>query len=130
MKVMRLLLFIKQGIREVRHLLHPHAHLPLRLGSRVVDNRMVQGVWGYFALYMTAFAILTLLMIHAGLDETSAFAAVATSMNNLGPGLGEVAYNFQGVSDLGKVVAVIAMLLGRLEIFTLLVLLSPDFWRR
>jgi trk system potassium uptake protein len=130
MKVMRLLLFVKQGVREVRQLLHPHAQLPLRLGTRVVDSSMAKGVWGFFAMYMTTFAILTLVMIHAGLDETSAFAAVATSMNNLGPGLGEVAYNFQGVSDLGKVVAVIAMLLGRLEIFTLLVLLSPDFWRR
>jgi len=130
MKVMRLLLFIKQGVREVRHLLHPHAQLPLRLGTRIVDNSMVQGVWGYFAMYIATFAVLTLVMIHAGLDEKSAFAAVATSMNNLGPGLGEVAYNFQSVTDLGKLVAVIAMLLGRLEVFTLLVLLSPDFWRR
>jgi trk system potassium uptake protein TrkH len=130
MKVIRLLLMVQQGIREVRGLLHPHANLPVRLGGRVIDIRMIQGVWGYFAMYVTTFALLTLLMIHAGLDEKSAFAAVATSMNNLGPGLGEVAYTFQGVSDLGKLVAVLAMLLGRLEIFTLLVLLSPDFWRR
>jgi trk system potassium uptake protein TrkH len=68
-------------------------------------------------------------MIHAGLDPVSAFAAVATSINNLGPGLGEVAYNFQSVSDQGKLVAVAAMLLGRLEIFTILVLLTPGFWR-
>jgi trk system potassium uptake protein TrkH len=130
MKVIRLLLMVQQGIREVRGLLHPHANLPVRLGGRVIDIRMIQGVWGYFTMYMTTFALLTLLMIYAGLDEKSAFAAVATSMNNLGPGLGEVAYTFQSVSDLGKVVAVLAMLLGRLEIFTLLVLLSPDFWRR
>lgn len=130
MKVIRLLLLIQQGIREVRSLLHPHAELPLRLGGRVIDSSMIQGVWGYFAMYVTTFALLTLMMIHAGLDEKSAFAAVATSMNNLGPGLGEVAYTFQSVSDLGKLVAVVAMLLGRLEIFTLMVLLSPDFWRR
>ena len=130
MKVMRLLLLVQQGNREIRQLLHPHARLPLRLGGRLVDDSMVQGVWGYFAVYLTTFAFLTLVMIHAGLDETSAFAAVATSMNNLGPGLGQVAYTFQDVSDLGKVVSVVAMLLGRLEIFTLLVLLSPDFWRR
>jgi trk system potassium uptake protein TrkH len=68
-------------------------------------------------------------MIHAGLDPVSAFAAVAASINNLGPGLGEVAYTFQGVSDQGKLVAVVAMLLGRLEIFTILVLLTPGFWR-
>jgi trk system potassium uptake protein TrkH len=90
----------------------------------------MQSVWGHFALYITTFGIVMLLMIHAGLDETSAFAAIATSMNNLGPGLGEAAYNFQGVSDLGKVIAVIAMILGRLKIFTTLVLLSSGFWRR
>lgn len=130
MKMLRVLLLVQQGIHEVRNLLHPHARIPLRLGGRVIDERMAQGVWGFFAMYVATFAVLTLLMIHAGLDETSAFAAVATSMNNLGPGLGEVAYTFQGVSDMGKLTAVVAMLVGRLEIFTLLVLLSPDFWRR
>lgn len=130
MKVMRVLLLVQQGIHEVRRLIHPHALLPVKLGERVVDPRLMQSLWGFFAVYMAAFGLLTLLMIHAGLDETSAFAAVATSMNNLGPGLGEVAYNFKSVGAFGKLVAVIAMLLGRLEIFTFLVLLSPDFWRR
>jgi len=130
MKVMRVMLLVQQGIHEVRRLIHPHALLPVRLGRRVIDPRLTQSVWGFFAAYVTSFSLLMLLMIHAGLDEKSAFAAVATSINNLGPGLGEVAYNFQGVSDFGKVVAVIAMLLGRLEIFTILVLVSPGFWRR
>jgi trk system potassium uptake protein TrkH len=129
MKVMRVLLLVHQGVREVRHLIHPHALLPVRIGRRIVDSRLIRSVWGFFAVYITTFGVLTLLMIHAGLDETSAFAAVATSMNNLGPGLGEVAYTFQGVSEFGKLVAVAAMLLGRLEIFTFLVLLSPGFWR-
>jgi trk system potassium uptake protein TrkH len=78
---------------------------------------------------MITFLLCGLWMIHAGLDPLSAFAAVAASINNLGPGLGEVAYTFQGVSDQGKLVAVAAMLLGRLEIFTILVLLTPGFWR-
>ncbi len=130
MKMMRVLIMVQQGVHEVRRLIHPHAQLPLRLGHRAIDVRLIHSVWGFFAVYMTAFALLSLLMIHAGLDETSAFAAVATSMNNLGPGLGEVAYSFQSVSDFGKLVAVVAMLLGRLEIFTILVLLSPGFWRR
>ncbi len=129
MKVMRVMLLVQQGLHEVRRLVHPHAVLRVRLGARAVDARMMQAVWGFFAAYMTVFGLLSLLMIHAGLDPNSAFAAVATSMNNLGPGLGEVAYTFQGVSDFGKLVAVLAMLLGRLEIFTLLVLLSPGFWR-
>ena len=90
----------------------------------------MQSVWGFFAFYVATFGGLMLVMIHAGLDQVSAYSAVATSMNNLGPGLGEVAYNFQSVSPMGKLVAVIAMLLGRLEIFTILVLLSPGFWRK
>ncbi|MBK1649202.1 TrkH family potassium uptake protein [Rhabdochromatium marinum] len=129
-KVIRVMLLWKQGWQELQRLLHPHAILNVRLGHRVVDATVIQAVWGYFALYVTVFVLLALLMIHAGLDPISAFAAVATSINNLGPGLGQVAYHFADVSDSGKLVAVIAMILGRLEIFTILVMLSPDFWRR
>lgn len=128
-KVMRILLLVKQGLQEVKRLIHPRAVLKVRLGHRVVDPVVIQAVWGYFALYIIVFVLLSLLMIHTGLDPVSAFAAVATSINNLGPGLGEVAYNFVGVSDGGKLLAVLAMILGRLEIFTILVLLSPAFWR-
>jgi len=130
MKVMRVLLLLRQGALEVRRLIHPHAYHPLRLGGRVVDDRLMESVWGFFAVYLAAFALLVMLMIHSGLDKVSAFAAVATCINNLGPGLGQVAYNFQTVSDYGKLVGVLAMLLGRLEVFTILVLLSPYFWRR
>jgi trk system potassium uptake protein TrkH len=130
MKVMRVMLLIQQGMQQVRSLIHPHALIPVRMGKRTVDPRLMQGIWGFFGLYMATFALLVLLMIHAGLDERSAFAAVATCMNNLGPGLGEVAYTFQSVSDMGKLLSILAMLLGRLEIFTLLVLLSPGFWLR
>jgi trk system potassium uptake protein TrkH len=130
MKVMRIMLLLKQGLQQVRSLIHPHALIPVRIGKRIVDPKLIQGVWGFFGLYMTTFALLVLLMINAGLDERSAFAAVATCMNNLGPGLGEVAYTFQSVSDMGKLLSIFAMLLGRLEIFTLLVLLSPSFWLR
>ncbi len=130
MKVMRVRLLIQQGLQQVRSLIHPHALIPVRMGKRTVDPRLMQGIWGFFGLYMATFALLVLLMIHAGLDERSAFAAVATCMNNLGPGLGEVAYTFQSVSDMGKALSILAMLLGRLEIFTLLVLLSPGFWLR
>jgi trk system potassium uptake protein TrkH len=121
---------VQQGVHEVRRLIHPHALLPVRLGRRRVDDRMMQSVWGFFASYLTTFAVLVLLMIHAGLDPMSAFSAIATSMNNLGPGLGTVAATFQGVTDFGKLLSVLAMLLGRLEIFTILVLISPGFWMR
>jgi trk system potassium uptake protein TrkH len=128
-KVIRVLLLVKQGLYEVQRLVHPRAMVPVRIGRRVVDAALMQSVWGYFAVYMLTFLTGGLWMIHAGLDPLSAYAAVATSLNNLGPGLGEVAYSFQGVSDQGKLVSVAAMLLGRLEIFTILVLLSPAFWR-
>jgi trk system potassium uptake protein TrkH len=128
-KVMRILLLVKQGLQEVKRLIHPRAVLKVRLGHRVVDPAVIQAVWGYFALYIMVFVLLSLLMIHSGLDPVSAFAAVATSINNLGPGLGEVAYTFSSVSESGKLLAVLAMILGRLEIFTILVLVSPAFWR-
>jgi len=127
-KVLRIVLLFKQGAREVTNLMHPHAIRPIKIGGRVVNNRTIQSVWGFFSVYLFVFVILTLLMMAAGLDQVSAFSAVATSINNLGPGLGEVAYTFATVSDPVKLLAMIAMLLGRLEIFTLLVLLNPRFW--
>lgn len=129
MKVMRVLLLIKQGMREIRKLIHPNAILPVHMGNQVVDQRVMNAVWGFFAAYTMVFVVLMLLMIHAGLDQVSAFSAVATCLNNLGPGLGVVANNFQDVGDMGKWIAIIAMLLGRLEIFTILILITPAFWR-
>ncbi|WP_354671204.1 TrkH family potassium uptake protein [Thiohalobacter sp. IOR34] len=129
MKVMRVLLLIKQGQRELGRLLHPRALRPVRIGRRLLGERTTQAIWGFFAAYIFVFVLLTLAMMAAGLDQVSAFAAVATCLNNLGPGLGEVAYTFGGVSDAAKLLAAAAMLLGRLEIFTLLVLLHPAFWR-
>ena len=129
MKVMRVLLLIKQGMREIRKLIHPNAILPVHMGNQVVEQRVMSAVWGFFAAYTMVFVVLMLLMIHAGLDQVSAFSAVATCLNNLGPGLGVVANNFQDVGDMGKWIAIIAMLLGRLEIFTILILITPAFWR-
>jgi trk system potassium uptake protein TrkH len=130
MKVLRVLLMVKQGTQEVSRLVHPHAQIPVRLGRRIVQPELARSVWGFFALYTAALACLTLLMVHAGLPPLDAFSAVSTSLNNLGPGLGEVATTFTSVSDLGKLVAVVGMLLGRLEILTILVILSPGFWTR
>ena len=129
MKVMRMMLIALQGRIEVLKLVHPRAVVPLRIGKRVVGPGTMEAVWGFFAAYMGSFVVLMLLMMHAGLDQVSAFSAIATSMNNMGPGLGEVAYSFASVSDSGKLIAAFAMLLGRLEVFTILVLLTPAFWR-
>lgn len=130
MKVLRIQLLAMQGWREIIRLIHPKAVVPIRVGGQVVSPQVIQAVWGFFAAYVTAFVLLMLGMMYAGLDQVSAFGAVATCLNNLGPGLGRVSMSFAGISDLAKELSVFAMLLGRLEIFTIAVLLTPQFWRR
>ncbi|MGB0289551.1 potassium transporter TrkG, partial [Aequoribacter sp.] len=130
LKVMRVLLIVKQGLREMRQLIHPQAIIPLRVGGRRVDAAIVSAVWSFFAVYVIAFLMILLLLMAMGLDFLSAFSAVAASLNNLGPGLGDVSANYSTVSDHTKLVLAFTMLLGRLEVFTLLVLFTPMFWRR
>ncbi|WP_018623649.1 TrkH family potassium uptake protein [Kangiella aquimarina] len=130
MKVIRVLLLFKQGMREIKRLVHPNGIFLIKLGKTSVSDRVVQAVWGFFATYVVLFVLLMLILLADGLDQITAFSAVAACMNNLGPGLGDVAVNYSGLSDLAKYVLSFAMLLGRLEIFTLLVLFTPYFWRR
>jgi trk system potassium uptake protein len=129
LKVIRCLLLYKQGLREVRRLIHPNAVVAIRLGDRPVDARVVDAVWGFFATYVAVFVLLLLGVMASGMDQVSAFSAVAACLNNLGPGLGEVGANYAGVTDFTKLLLAFAMLLGRLEIFVLLVLFTPTFWR-
>lgn len=130
MKVIRWLLIWKQGQREVQRLIHPSAEIPVRIGSKPVDWRIMDSVWGFFAVYMILFGLLMVLMMIAGADQVTAFSAIAACMNNFGVGLGAVSSNFTAISEPGKWLCVIAMLLGRLEIFPLLVIATPSFWRR
>lgn len=130
MKVIRWLLVYKQGVREIVRLVHPSAVIPVKLGRQTVPVRVVDAVWGFFSVYIIVFGVMMLAMLATGLDQVTAFSAVAATLNNLGPGLGDVAAGFMTVSDSAKWVAVAGMLLGRLEIFTLLVLVTPTFWRR
>ncbi|SFR65655.1 trk system potassium uptake protein TrkH [Marinobacter daqiaonensis] len=130
MKVMRVLLIYRQGTREVKRLLHPNAVIPVKLGNRPVSDRVLQAVWGFFSVYMFMFVAMLIILLATGLDQVTAWTAVASAMNNLGPGLGEVAYHYGNLNDVAKWVLCFAMLLGRLEVFTLLVLLTPAFWRR
>ncbi|MEO0615621.1 MAG: potassium transporter TrkG, partial [Pseudomonadota bacterium] len=111
-------------------LVHPSAEIPVKIGNTAVSRRVVEAVWGFFALYVVVFTVLLLALMTTGLDQESAFAAVAATLNNLGPGLGEVTNGFMTVSPAGQWIAIVAMVLGRLEIFTLLVLVTPTFWRR
>jgi trk system potassium uptake protein TrkH len=129
MKAMRLMLIYKQGIRELKQLVHPQAVIPLKVGKRRVDAAVVSAVWSFFAVYMMAFVSIMLALMATGLDFTTAFSAVAASLNNLGPGLGDVASNYGAINEPAKAILCFAMLLGRLEVFTLLVLFTPMFWR-
>jgi trk system potassium uptake protein TrkH len=130
LKVIRVLLLFKQGIREIARLVHPNAMVPIKIGGTPLGGRVVDAVWGFFATYVTAFALLMLALMATGMDQETAFSAMSATINNLGPGLGEVALSYGHISDTAKWVLSFAMLLGRLEIFTLLVLLTPSFWRR
>jgi len=129
MKVMRCLLLYKQGRREVKRLVHPSAEMPVKLGSVPVPQRVVDAVWGFFAVYVVLFAAMMVVLLATGLDQVTAFSAIAASLNNLGPGLGGVSEGFHTMGNITKWVCIAAMLLGRLEIFTLLVLFTGTFWR-
>ena len=130
MKVIRVELLMRQGRREIYRLLHPNAVLPIKLNKRPVPDSVINAVWGFFALYVISFVSLGLLMMMSGSDIITAFSATAACLNNLGPGLGDVAKNYQSISDSGKWILIFAMLLGRLELFSLLVVLTPAFWKR
>lgn len=129
MKIIRFIILAKEGARELWRLLHPNIIRPIKLGGRILPDRVIDAVWGFFALYIATFVILLLLMMAAGLDQVSAFGAVAATLNNLGPGLGDVGVTFASLNDFATWIAILAMLLGRLEIFTILAILSPIFWR-
>ena len=128
-KVIRWLLIYKQGVREIVRLVHPSAEIPVKLGNSAVQYRVVDAVWGFFSVYVVVFGFMLLAMMATGIDQVTAFSAVAATLNNLGPGLGEVSAGFMTLNDTAKWVAMGGMLLGRLEIFTLLVLITPTFWR-
>ena len=128
-KVIRLLLLFKQGSRETTRLVHPNAVIPIKIGGKLVQENVINAVWGFFALYVLSYVILLVALIATGSDHVTAFSAVTACLNNLGPGLAGVSQNYAGVADGGKVILIAAMLLGRLELFTLLVLFSPVFWK-
>jgi trk system potassium uptake protein TrkH len=130
MKVVRWLLVFRQGLTELKRLVHPSAQIPVKLGDRPVPERVIMGVAGFFAMYLVVFAVLMLMMMMLGLDQVTAWSAVASAINNVGPGLGDVTVTFQDVPDGAKWISAIAMVTGRVEIFTMLLLLTPAFWER
>ncbi len=130
MKTIRFLLIIKQGIREVMRVIHPNAVVTVKLDNKPLSDHVISAVWGFFSAYVAIFSIILLLLMLTGLDQVSAFSATAAAINNLGPGLNVVAANFSKISDTAKWILIFAMLFGRLELFSLLILFTPSFWRR
>ncbi|MDH3377903.1 MAG: TrkH family potassium uptake protein [Gammaproteobacteria bacterium] len=129
MKVIRVALLYKQGRRETAKLVHPNALIPIKFNGKPVPEHVINAVWGFFSLYVLSYVVLSLLMTAVGTELVTAFSAVTACLNNLGPGLGEVAANYASLSTPAKWILSFAMLLGRLELFTLLVLFSSAFWR-
>lgn len=131
-KMMRTLVLVKQGGREFVKLLHPSSINPMKIGGHVVANTIVFAVLGFIFLYFTVLTGLTFLLLISGLDLLTAFTAILACVNNFGPGLGMVgpAGNYAGLTDFQTWVCTFGMLVGRLEIFTVLILFTPAFWKR
>ncbi|MFC3627710.1 TrkH family potassium uptake protein [Vogesella amnigena] len=131
-KMIRTLILTRQGMREMSNLLHPRAVLPLMLGGKAIPDSVAFSVLGFIFVYFISIVLLTFTLIASGLDFITAFTAIIACINNAGPGLGQVgpASNYSGLSDFQTWVCSFAMLLGRLEVFTILILFTPTFWRK
>ncbi len=131
-KVLRLLLLLKHAHRELRRLIHPRAVYAVKLGGRAVPDEVLNKVWGFLGLYLVLFMCGFLALGALGLDLTTSYAAVMATIGNIGPGLGMVgpSDNYAAIPLVGKWILIGCMLLGRLEIYTVIILLMPEFWRK
>ena len=130
MKAIRVMLLLKQGYRELKRLVHPNSKIKVKVGDSAINERTLETIWGFFAIYVFVFITVMLLLMLSGLDFLTSFSAVAATINNLGPGQGDVILNYAGLTDLNKWILSFSMIVGRLEIFTLLVIFIPDFWKK
>lgn len=131
-KTMRVILLIKHGYRELFRIVHPHAVTTIKLGGRPVPQETLSSIWGFFTLYLVLFVFASVVMSLLGLDMISSFSSVAACIFNVGPGFGIVgpSDNYLAIPVIGKWILIFCMLLGRLEIYTVIVLLTPEFWRK
>ena len=131
-KMIRTLVLTRQSLREMGNLLHPRAVLPLVIGGRSIPDRIAFSVLGFIFVYFISVVLLSFVLIGSGLDFLTAFTAILACINNVGPGLGQVgpAGNYAALNDFQTWVCSFAMLLGRLEIFSILILFTPAFWRK
>jgi len=132
MKCLRIMVCFKYCYKELFSLIHPHAVSHVKIAGKSVPEDVVRSVLGFLALYMGLFAISAILLAGTGVDFVTAFGAIAATMGNIGPGFGMVGpvENFAMIPDMGKWLLIWCMLLGRLEIYTVIILLVPEFWRK
>ena len=130
-KCMRILVILKQSFTELRRLVHPRLVAPVKLGGRSVDRQIVDAVWAFMALYLATFLVVGIALAAMGVDFTTSFFASIACLGNIGPGLGEVGPvgNYANLPLAGKWLLSAAMIVGRLEVYTVLVLFLPEFWR-
>ena len=128
-KAIRGLVLLNHAKRELKKLIHPNLVLPLKIGKKKINAEVADSVWGFLTVYLITFLIGSFLLLGQGIDTETAFSAIAACLNNLGPGLGEVAYNYAEMDAFAKVLLAFVMILGRLEIYTLLVLFTAFFWK-
>ncbi|MEJ8569559.1 TrkH family potassium uptake protein [Elongatibacter sediminis] len=129
MKVIRIVLLYRQAVREIRRLIHPHAVIPVRIGGQKASPTVMDAVWGFFFLFIASFAVVTLALTATGIDAVTAYSAAGACITNLGPALGGAGLNYADLNNTAKLILSLTMLLGRLEVYTLLVLMTPAFWR-
>jgi len=128
-KVMRFILICKQSMREIRRLIHPNGVYPMKFGSYPLDLKIIEAMWGFIAIFIASFIILLLALMATGMDLITAFSAVVDTLANVGAGLGIISTTFVDVTTAAKWILMLSMIAGRLEIFTLLLLITPVFWR-
>lgn len=128
-KAIRFLLLYKQSVREARLLIRPSAQIAVKLGNQPVSDRVMQAVWGFYYLYIFSYCFMALGLVINGADIVTAFGSAAAGLNNMGVGLGETATGFSVLNDTSTWLLSFSMLVGRLEVFPLLLLFLPDFWK-
>jgi trk system potassium uptake protein TrkH len=131
-KIIRILILLKFGVNEIKRFMHPQAVLPVRIDHRTVPQEIINTIFSFFLLYLILFVLGVIVMALLGLDMVSALGSVAATLGNVGPGLGSVGPldNYAHVPDAGKWVLSFLMLIGRLEIYPVIIFLVPVFWRK
>jgi len=129
-KVVRILVMFRLGMKEIHKFIRPNAQVSVKLNKSSINEKALVSVLGFFSLYAISFFIILILLMFAGLDQVTAYSATAATMNNLGPGLGDVAQNYGLVSETAKWILSFSMLIGRLEVLTIIAIFHRAFWRQ